>query len=148
VVTHPFDHLTVGYHIVRKRGSDVVDVLAFELDCGAFFLIRWASNRNTTDSLCPLGDSVGTCFEVLVGLLKEQMQIAELRTLDVPVVFVNLVVENVGVGEIRIQRVDDLLGFLLFKPQCVGFFDRVCLLADDFLCTHNNYTLLRHPLKS
>jgi len=38
------------------------------------------------------------------------VHVAELRALDVPVVFVELVVEGVRVREVDVQRLDDLFG--------------------------------------
>ena len=53
-------------------------------------------------------------FDVLVGLFEEAMESEELRALDVPVVLFQLVVQHVRVGEVGVQRVDDLFGFLLY----------------------------------
>jgi hypothetical protein len=133
--------------ISLSRCSVVGDVFALELDGGSLFLVGWASDWDAADCLCPLGDHVGTHFEVLVGLLQEQMEVAELRALDVPVVFVDLMIEDVSVGQVRVQRVDDLLGFVGFEPERFGFFDGAELLSDGFLRAHNIYLFTRHPLK-
>jgi len=39
------------------------------------------------------------------------------------------VVEDVGVGQFRVERVDDLLGFFLLEAKFV-LLDTVCRLAD------------------
>jgi hypothetical protein len=47
------------------------------------------------------------------------VDIEEFRALDVPVVLVQLVIEDVRVREVRVQRVDNLFGFLGVEPKRV-----------------------------
>jgi hypothetical protein len=95
---------------------------------------------HTPEGLDALGDLVRRFFDFLVGLLEEDVDVPVLRARDVPVVLVELVVEDVRVCEIRIQRVDDLLGFLLVETEWV-LADRLCLFASAFLGTHCNRPL-------
>jgi len=75
------------------------------------------------------------------------VDVVELRALDVPVVFLDLVVENVRVREVGVQCVDDLFGLVGIDTKCLGAFDITVLLADGFLGAHNNCLLERKPLK-
>jgi len=75
------------------------------------------------------------------------MNVAELRALDVPVVFVELVIEDIRVGEIRVECLDNLLGFVRIEPERLGFFDASELSTDGFLGAHNNSIFRRQSLK-
>jgi hypothetical protein len=85
--------------------------------------------------LCALGNLVGSLLGTLGGFAEEDVQITELRALDVPVVFSELVVQRERRREIRVQRVDDLLGFLCVELQVV-FFDGTELPHRFFLGAH------------
>jgi hypothetical protein len=58
-----------------------------------------------------------------------------LRALHVPVVLVEPVVERVGVGEVGVQRLDDLLCLLLVDPDGV-LSDRSCFRSNVLLSAH------------
>ncbi|PYZ02722.1 hypothetical protein C8039_04655 [Halogeometricum sp. wsp3] len=74
------------------------------------------------------------------------MKVAELRALDVPVVLFELMVQRVRVREVRVQRVDNLLGLLLVESEFVLF--DIPELASDVLCVAIVILLYRwKPLK-
>jgi len=113
VVAQRLDDVAVDLHVVFQRRPDVVDVLVFGLDRGELLEVVHACDWRPAECLGALGDLVGGRLGVLGRLAEEQVEVAELRALDVPVVLSELVVEDVGVGQVRVQRVDDLFGLLL-----------------------------------
>lgn len=64
------------------------------------------------------------------------MNLEELRALDVPAVFVELVIEDVRVRKVRLERFDDLFGFLFVESECV-LVDGACFLSYGLLGTHD-----------
>jgi len=71
---HRLDDLAVHLEVVLEHRSDVVDVLALELDGRAVFLVRRSRNRDAAQRLRALGDHVGTFLDVFVGLLEELVE--------------------------------------------------------------------------
>jgi len=56
-------------------------------------------------------------------------------------------ISDVRVREVRVQRVDYLLGFLLFQPERVAFLDRAERLVDRLLGAHCIFVYGAVPLK-
>lgn len=84
---------------------------------------------DAADGLEALRDFVGGLLDFLVGLLEELVDAEVLGTFDVPVVLVELVVEDVRVREVGVQRFDNLLGFLGVESNRVVA-DAACFLED------------------
>src|SRR6056297_3518821 len=141
------DHVAHYSEVVRQRGPDVVDVLVFRFDCGVFGQRGHARVWDATEGLQAFGDLVGGGFDVLVDLLQENVDVTELRALDVPVVFVQLVVQHVGVGQIGVESVDDLFGLLLVESERV-FVDGPGFLIRRLLGTHYTPRLVRTRLNT
>jgi hypothetical protein len=62
------------------------------------------------------------------------------------VVFLDLVIQDVGVGEIRVQCVNNLLGFVAIEAESLRLFDRIELLANCLLGAHSDSVFGCHPL--
>jgi hypothetical protein len=84
----------------------------------------------------PFSDIVGSLFYIFIRLLEKAVDLEVFCACNIPVVFVELVVEHVRVSKIGIECVDDLLSIVLVKPYWI-FFDGVSFLTDDFLGTNS-----------
>ncbi len=110
------DDVPEHLHVVGQRGADVVHVVVLGCDGSVCLVVRAAGERHAAQRLGALREFVGTLLEVFGDLAQELVDLQELRTLDVPVVLFDLVVQHVRRRQVRVQGVDDLLGFLLGQP--------------------------------
>jgi len=130
------DDVTVHAEIVPEGGTDVVDVLVLGLDRCSLRECSHTRVRDAPKGLHALGEFVSRFLNVLVRFLEEEVDIEIFRPCDVPVMLVKLVVQDVGVREVRVQCIDDLFSFVLVKTDWVPF-NSTGFLTDDPLCAHH-----------
>ena len=91
MIAEPLDDIGEHLHVVRERGSDIVDVLTLKLHVAVVVEVNGTSDRNAAECLSAFGNHVGVLLDVLVSLFEEARILEELRDLDVPVVLLELV---------------------------------------------------------